>query len=102
MLMDPDLVWATHLCIDEFTGRIPGRDLRLPTKRDAMDSQSIIDQRSGTHFNRARSENHEVQPGRRDGLKIARVRKEVEYNFDRLRQPLLSFKFQQRHTIVRP
>ena len=52
-----------------------------------MHPQLVVNQRPWTHLNRGRRKYDEVQPRWRDGLQIPGIRKEIEDDLPRPRQP---------------
>jgi hypothetical protein len=73
------------LAIDEAMGRLPDRDLALPAQRYAAQAQPIVDKTALAHFYFRCRQDFEMQPMRRQALKIARVGEELENSRARLR-----------------
>src|SRR3954470_17832662 len=74
----PEAVGAAHLAVDEQPARLPGLDAREPADRQPVQYEPVGDERPRAHRDRARSEDGEAQPRRRDRLECARLREEVE------------------------
>lgn len=74
--VNPVAVGTPALTIDESIGRIPGGNLGLPPDGDSMDSDSIVNQCSDSHFDFTGRQNFELDPRGCDDLQIAGVGKE--------------------------
>jgi hypothetical protein len=86
----PEPVRTVELHVDEPHARLPDRDLGQPGDREPVQRQPILDQGAGAHPDRARCEDREAQPGRRDRLEVAGVREEAEHLAGRAGQRLLA------------
>ena len=78
MAMDPELVRAVHLLIDERVGRVPMGDARAPAQWDAEETQTIVDDAAFVHHHRWGCEDLERKLRRRDTLEIGGISEEGE------------------------
>ena len=82
----PRAVGPAALLVDEALGRLPARDLGLPSQRDPVEAQAVVNPHAGPQHDAGR-EDLEVQPGRRQRLEVSGVGKELKDFVPRPRQP---------------
>jgi hypothetical protein len=85
MSVNPLLVRASNLFIDEAVRRTPGGDQRPPANGDSEQPEPVVDERSGPHVDRQRRQNPKPQLRWRDSLEVSGVGKEIEHLRDRTR-----------------
>src|SRR5215216_229515 len=74
------------LLVDEVLGRLPARYFRLPSQRDAVQAQAIVDAHARPQDDRRR-EDLEVQPRRRQRFQVGGIGKELKDLVARAGQP---------------
>jgi len=91
VLVHPKRIGAARLSIDKTAGWFPDLDFALPTKRDATQTEPIIEQGSLANF-RGRRKNFKMEPRWREVVQINRIGEKFEYLFAPMRQPNLGLK----------
>lgn len=79
MLVNPQAVRTMALLVDEAPRRVPRRDFALPSDRNAMQPQPVIDLDTLGHRNRTFRKDLELQPRRSQQLEVACVGEEGKY-----------------------
>jgi hypothetical protein len=74
----PKAIRAAHLHVHEAVRWIPFGDLRAPADRNAMNPNTIINERPGLHRHGCGTQNFEFQPRRSDGLQVPSFGEEAE------------------------
>ena len=85
VIVAPPAIRSNNLPVYEAYRWFPDIDSRSPRDRDAMHRDPIVDLDARPHHHRRRRQNPEIQPRRRDPLKVRRVGKERERGPDRRR-----------------
>jgi hypothetical protein len=78
-----------ELHVDEALAGRPLLDPRQPVDGDAVQFQAIFDERAHAHLDRARRDDVEREPRRRDRLQVGCVREESEDGVGRAVEALL-------------
>jgi len=79
------LAYAAPLFVNETVWRFPDRNFALPAKRHPVHDDPIVDQRAQPNRNWTRGKDSKIQPGRRQRLKVCRIREKWKDFRDRLR-----------------
>ena len=78
MAMMPATIGPFELNVAERRRRVEGFDEGAPVEGDAVEAQFVVDQRTGSHLDRARCGDVEVQKRRGDALEVTGVGEEGE------------------------
>jgi hypothetical protein len=91
VLMNPGAVRPAPLLVHKAARGLPGGDFTLPPQGKPAQPQAVINPQTGAHFNRARCQHLELQPGRGEGFEIERIGEEGKDLFAPAWKPLFGF-----------
>ena len=100
VFVDPKAVGAEDLLIDETVRWFPCRDPGSPGNGEAVDANAVIDEGPDAHFDGLRGDDVEIDPRRREDLKIGGIGKKGEDLLQRLGEDLLGGEVEGFHGMV--
>lgn len=90
VFVSPTPIRPPRLDVDKPDGRFPDCDLALPSQRDTVKLQAVVDARAGTHLH-GRADDMKVEPGRRYAFQICSAGEKSKHVLNRLGKPLFGF-----------